>query len=120
MSQNKISVADAAAAEGLDEDVWTDGIEEDPETGGKIIALRHPIAVGERTVDQLRLKRPKMKHMRDMEKAKGGEMDQVARLLVSLSGEAAGVIDALDAADMVRAVKVIEGFIGPFLEIGRT
>ena len=114
----------ALAVDVLDDSVADDledgGIADDPETGGKILTLLHPIKVGEREITQLALKRPKMKHMREMDKAKGGDLEKLARMMVLLSGEAIGVIDALDAEDMVRAVKVIEGFTGALLETGET
>lgn len=102
------------------ENGFEEEIRDDLETGGKIITLLHPVSVGDGEVSELVLKRPKLKHLRDMDRVKGGDMDKVGHLIVALSGHPAGVVDAFDAEDVTRITKVLEDFFGPLLGTGAT
>ena len=63
------------------------------------IVLKHPVTVGERTVTELTLQDPKVRHLK---RTDGHELNSIAAdvaLLSALSGEPELVIDQIDLKD---------------------
>lgn len=117
---DRASIDDAPAA---DPEVGTPGlgpgIGDDPETGGKYVELLHRIKVGETTVDRIVLRRPKAKHLRQMDRAKGDVGASLA-LITALSDQPTAVVDELDAEDLNRIGVVLDFFTSGSRATGRS
>ena len=107
MSKNKKD-ADRTSIDNANADLGP-GIGDDPETGGKYVELLHEIKVGETIVDRIVLKRPKAKHLRKMDRAKG-DIGASLALIVALSGQPTAVVDELDTEDLNRIGAVLDFF----------
>ena len=75
------------------------------------VKLKEPPAVGGEAVESLVLRRPKMKHLRQLGTAKSDE-ERAALLMTLLSNQPGAVIDELDLEDVARISGAMERFFG--------
>lgn len=64
------------------------------------------------TLEELEIRRPRVKDLRLAQKTGGTSADQDVRLLATLTGLRPEDIDNMDAADYMAAQKVMQGFFG--------
>jgi hypothetical protein len=87
--------------------------------------LKHPVEVRTRsgdlveTVTVITMKRPKAKHMREMDKA-SGQMGKVLLLIQATSGVPMSVVDEIDGEDVTALAEVVGDFFGVSLSTGST
>lgn len=78
------------------------------------VKLRRPVTIGEQTISEVTVRRPKVKDLRAMERARepgGTEMDQGVAMAAALCDLAVEVVDEMDAADFASVSEVITGFL---------
>ena len=96
---------------------WT---KTDPATGVVTVRLQYPVRVGERTVTEMSLRRPKGKDMIAMEQNAAGEMAQSIGLINRLLPDDMAVAEELDGVDIKRMSRVVAGFLQVSLPTGAT
>jgi hypothetical protein len=74
------------------------------------VKLLEPIQFGSRTIDELTLRKPKAKDMRQF--PLNPQMGDMLDLASRLAGEPTSIIDELSVQDMTRVVEVIGDFLG--------
>jgi hypothetical protein len=74
------------------------------------VKLEEPIQFGSRTIDELTLRKPKAKDMRQF--PLNPQMGDMLDLASRLAGEPTSIIDELSVQDMTRVVEVIGDFLG--------
>ena len=82
------------------------------------IELKHPIEAHGETVTTIELKRPKVKHLKAMDKATG-DVERVAALLTELGALPPSSVDQIDAEDFAVLAEVVGGFFEKPLPTGR-
>jgi len=75
------------------------------------IKLKHPVKLGEETIDTITLKRPTVKHLKSMDAA-AGDIGKTASLIAELGGLPQKVVDDIDAEDFGVIADVLGGFFG--------
>lgn len=78
------------------------------------VKLRRPVTVGEQTISEVTVRRPKVKDLRAMEKARepgGTEMDQGVAMAAALCDISVEFIDEMDAVDFASISEVITSFL---------
>lgn len=104
-AEDATSLIDRVAA-GTHEQV---GVNDD---GSMVVTLLYPIAIGRTgaaTITELTLRRPRMKHLRAMDEAKG-DMAKAQALLAAVSGRAPRELDDLDTDDLAVCQAVLAFF----------
>ena len=76
------------------------------------LQLQHPITVNGVEITEIALRRPKVRDLETMDKAKGGEIAKSVEFMAHLAEWPPAQVRELDAADFQAASKVIEGFLG--------
>jgi len=82
-----------------------------------VIKLDYPVDAGSETIDELRLTRPKVKHLKQMDEIEG-DVAKAEMMISVLSGVPLSVISNMDAVDFAKAGEVLDGFLGSALPIG--
>lgn len=78
------------------------------------VKLSRPLKIGDRTVAEVTIRRPKVKDLRAMEKARepgSTEMDQGIAMAATLCDLPLEAMDEMDAADFASISEVITGFL---------
>lgn len=73
------------------------------------VRLKYPITAHGETIDTIELKRPTVKHLRAMDKAKG-DVERVAGLISELAALPPSSVDQIDSEDFGELSEVIAGF----------
>lgn len=89
------------------------------DTTDMTVTLQCPIEIAGDRIDKLTFTRPKVKHLKSMDKVQG-EMSKSIALVAALSGVPVSVVEQLDAADFARCSEVIADFLGMRRETGAT
>ena len=85
----------------------------------RVIKLNYPIEWGsEGLVDQITLKRPKGRHMRNINKDVG--MDELLNMASRCSGKPSRFFDEMDGSDCIEVSVAIQDFLDNGQEIGPT
>ncbi|MCX4025038.1 phage tail assembly protein [Endozoicomonas sp. SM1973] len=77
----------------------------------ELITLNYPIERNGEVINEVTLRRPKTKDMKNIEKRGGGEISQSIHMIADLSGLDIKTIEELDAADFQRLNDVVAGFL---------
>ncbi|MCX4026942.1 phage tail assembly protein [Spartinivicinus marinus] len=77
----------------------------------EIITLQYPVEKNGETINEITLRRPKTKDMKNIEKRGGGEITQSIHMIADLSGLDINTIEELDAADFQHLNEVVAGFL---------
>ena len=77
----------------------------------QIIKLNYPIEYNGETINEISLRRPKTKDMKNIEKRGGGEISQSIHMIADLSSLDIKTIEELDAADFQHINEVVAGFL---------
>lgn len=80
--------------------------------GSMVVTLQYPIAIGRTgaaNITELTLRRPRMKHLRAMDEAKG-DMAKAQALLAAVSGRSSRELDDLDTDDLAVCQAVLAFF----------
>lgn len=78
------------------------------------VKLRRPVTIGDETISEVTVRRPKVKDLRAMERARepgGSEMDQGVAMAAALCDISIAVVDEMDAVDFASISEVITGFL---------
>lgn len=78
------------------------------------VKLSRPLKIGDRTVAEVTIRRPKVKDLRAMEKVRepgSTEMDQGIAMAATLCDLPLEAMDEMDAADFASISEVITGFL---------
>lgn len=75
------------------------------------IKLKHPVKMGDETVETVTLKRPTVKHLKIMDAAQG-DISKTASLIAELASLPQKVVDDIDAEDFGAIAEVLGGFFG--------
>ncbi len=78
------------------------------------VKLSHPIEVGTRTIAEVTIRRPKVRDLRAMEKARepgASEIDQGVAMAATLCDLPLEAMDEMDAADFASISEVLGGFL---------
>lgn len=74
-----------------------------------VYKLKVPLEHGDDVISELRFRKPKLKHLKMLDGAKGN-FEILSRMIVTLCDVRAGLVDELDPADFDEIGKIIEGF----------
>ena len=77
------------------------------------VQLSHPLQVGETTVNEVTIRRPKVKDLRALERLRGpgaGDIDQGVAMAAMLCDLPLEAVDEMDATDFTAISEVIAGF----------
>lgn len=74
-----------------------------------VVTLKYPIKANGQVLEELTLERPRVKHLKAADGAKG-EMEKTALLISELAGIPPSSVDQIDAADFAQLAEVIGGF----------
>ena len=77
---------------------------------GMTIKLAYPISVSGRQLDELSMRRPKVRDRLSSEKHSGNEAEKEIRFIANLCELAPNEIEELDMADYVRVQEALAGF----------
>jgi hypothetical protein len=77
------------------------------------IKLEYPITSGAQLVQEITLRRPKVKDTLAAQKVAGSQAEQEIRLVANLAGLTPAEIEELDAADYARVQAVLSRFFSP-------
>ncbi|MFM8745087.1 MAG: phage tail assembly protein [Aestuariivirga sp.] len=83
-------------------------------TGTARVKLSHPLRLGDRTIAEVTIRRPKVRDLRAMEKARepgASEIDQGIAMAAVLCGLPLEALDEMDAADFASISEVLGGFL---------
>ncbi len=78
------------------------------------VKFSRPLKIGDRTVAEVTIRRPKVKDLRAMEKARepgSSEMDQGIAMAATLCDLPLEAMDEMDAADFAAISEAITGFL---------
>ena len=75
------------------------------------IKLEYPITADGRTLDELTLRRPKVRDMLAADKGAGGEAEREIRMFANLAEVEPAIIEALDLADYAGLQEAYKGFL---------
>lgn len=78
------------------------------------VKLSRPLKIGDRTVTEVTIRRPKVRDLRAMEKARepgSTEMDQGIAMAATLCDLPLEAMDEMDAADFASISEAITGFL---------
>ena len=78
------------------------------------VTLFHPLKVGDKTIAEVTIRRPKVRDLRAMEKARepgSSEMDQGIAMAATLCDLPLEAMDDMDAADFASISEVITRFL---------
>ena len=78
------------------------------------VKLSHPIEVGNRTIAEVTIRRPKVRDLRAMEKAREpgvSEIDQGVAMAATLCDLPLEAMDEMDAADFAAISEALGGFL---------
>jgi len=73
------------------------------------VDLKYPVSVGEETITELVFKRPKVKHLREMD-AIDGDIAVTEAMIIALSGVSPAVAANIDAVDFAKISEVLAVF----------
>lgn len=77
-------------------------------TARVVYKLKYPVALGEETITEVALRRPKGKDLRAMRD--GESVGESLELIGRLCGQPKNVIDELDAIDIQGISEIVDGF----------
>lgn len=75
------------------------------------IQLNYPVELNGLTVNELNIRRPKVRDMLAADKSKGSEADKEIRMFANLCEVEPNVIEGLDLSDYANLQKVYQGFL---------
>lgn len=75
------------------------------------VKLKHPIALGSQTIEELTFRPVTGKDMRRLPMIDGLEMDAILTLAGRLSGQSDPVIDKLTGEDLEEVISLVSGFM---------
>jgi len=78
------------------------------------VGLTSPLKIGEKIVTEVTIRRPKVRDLRAMEKARGPgstEMDQGIAMAAALCDIPLDAMDEMDAVDFASISEVLSGFL---------
>ena len=76
------------------------------------IPLRFPVDFGGERVTEVSLRRPKGREIRQTQNGKGSQIDRSFQMMANLAEVEVELIDELDAADVRRIDKWLDGVMG--------
>jgi hypothetical protein len=79
------------------------------------VSLTHAITAGGAKVQEITVRRPKVRDLRQIEALRSGssEIDQGVSMVAVLSGLSPDEIDEMDAGDFARVSEIVAGFFQP-------
>ncbi|PCJ57848.1 MAG: hypothetical protein COA65_08880 [Rhodospirillaceae bacterium] len=83
------------------------------------IKLNHPVEHNGETIDEITLRRPKVKDLRKLDAIKG-EVEKGVHLVSKLASLPSAVVDEIDAEDFVKISEQVADFLGGSLPTGGT
>ena len=78
-----------------------------------VVKLEYPITSGAQLIQEITLRRPKVKDSLAVQKAGGTEAEQEVRLVANLASLAPSDVEEIDAADYARVQAVLTRFFSP-------
>ncbi|MGI0118320.1 phage tail assembly protein [Zooshikella sp. RANM57] len=73
----------------------------------ELIPLNYPINVNGETISEIKLRRPTVKDMKNIDKQGGTELEQAIAMMAGLSGLSQQDIEKIDGADFSQISEVI-------------
>jgi len=83
------------------------------QTENNTIKLEYPITAGAQLIQEITLRRPKVKDTLAVQKAGGSQAEQEIRLVANLATLTPSDIEELDAADYAHVQAVLTSFFSP-------
>lgn len=81
-------------------------------TGNEIvIPLKHPLTIKGQSASELRLQRPKVKHLKALDGIEG-DIRKTAKLIEQMGGLDTETVDSIDAEDFAVIAGQVSGFFG--------
>lgn len=77
----------------------------------EIIQLKYPVELNGLTVDELSIRRPKVRDMLAADKSAGSEADKEIRMFANLCEVDPNVVEGLDLSDYSNLQKVYQDFL---------
>lgn len=78
----------------------------------KTITLLHPVTIGDRTIAELTIQKPKARHLRGITIGYSGmDMDTILNLAATLTGQLPAVIDELEVDDLAALGAAVIDFL---------
>ncbi|MCX4027946.1 phage tail assembly protein [Spartinivicinus marinus] len=78
----------------------------------ELITLNYPIERNGEVINEVTLRRPKAKDLKNMEKRGGGEITQSIHMVADLTSLDIATVEELDGEDFQLISKKVEGFLG--------
>lgn len=75
------------------------------------IKLDYPVTAEGRTIEEITLRRPKVRDMLAADKGAGGEAEKEIRMFANLAEVTPTIIEGLDLADYARLQETYKGFL---------
>lgn len=89
-----------------------------PQVPAKIV-LKEPINHGGQNITELTIKKPTLKHMRDIKAGETPTLGQIGDILSSLTDQPPSVIGELGMEDMMACAEILSGFFPSFPSTGK-